>query len=219
MTVTVLVDNDVVIKLARMDAYLDALSGLGLTTQQVGSLKPMLRYMGIYSAEKRLRLTDSAAEASRLGAVLQSIVEIEMTASESQLAAQVMKAVLSAGLDIQDGELALCVVAVSRGQLDFCTADKRALKDLHRLEALWAGLGQLRGRCVCFEQVFGALCVKFGLPRVRKAVQTCSTTDLSITNIYRRSAGEGEHAFLLGLQQAIEDKIARHAPGWLKGHR
>ncbi|MDP3137452.1 MAG: hypothetical protein Q8N17_14115 [Burkholderiaceae bacterium] len=34
MTVSVLLDNDVVIKLARMDAYLDAISSMGLTHRE-----------------------------------------------------------------------------------------------------------------------------------------------------------------------------------------
>ncbi|MVT37146.1 hypothetical protein GO497_06975 [Acidovorax citrulli] len=66
MTVSVLLDNDVVIKLARMDAYLDALLSMGLTPRQVGSLKPMLRYMGLYDNSRLVRFTDNAAEAARL---------------------------------------------------------------------------------------------------------------------------------------------------------
>jgi len=216
MTVAVLIDNDVVIKLARMDAYLDAISGMGFVPHQVASLKPMLRHMGRYDQRRTARFTDDGTEAARLFAVLQSIVEIEMTRQEAAISAQIMKAVLSAGLDFDEGELAMCVVAVSRGRLEFCTADKRALKSLPQVEALWKDLGKLRGRCICFEQVFEYLCQKHGLARVAQAVKTCPTTDKAIKAIFDYTAKGGQDLFLRGLQIVIEDRISQHARGWLK---
>lgn len=216
MTVAVLLDNDVVIKLARMDAYLDAISSMGFTQQQVGSLKPMLRYMGRYDARRTARFTDNAAEAARLNTALHSIIVLELTPQEASLAAQVMKAVLSAGLDFDDGELMMCVLAVSRGGLDLCTADKRALKSLPQVEALWADLAKLRGRCICFEQVFEHLCQKHGLARVAQAVKTCPSTDKAIRDIFNYTMKGGQELFLRGLQVVIEDRISQHARGWLK---
>jgi hypothetical protein len=216
MTVAVLLDNDVVIKLARMDVYLDAISGMGFTPQRVGSLKPMLRYMGRYDKRRTARFTDNAAEAARLVAALHSIVELEMTQQEAAISAQVMRAVLLAGLDFDEGELAMCVLAISRGNLDFCTADKRALKSLPQVEALWADLAKLRGRCICFEQVFQHLCEQHGLARVAQAVKTCPTTDKAIKTIFDHTEKGGQELFLRGLQVVIEDRISQHARGWLK---
>lgn len=215
MTVSVLLDNDVVIKLARMDAYLDAIVSMGLTHQQIGSLKPMLRYMGLYDQGRTARFSPDVAEQRRISAVLKTIIVMEMTPQEAALAGQVGKAVLAAGLDFNEGELMMCVVAVSRGGLDFCTADKRALKSLPHVEALWADLAKLRGRCICFEQVFGYLCQKQGLGRVAAAVQTCPTADTAIQTIYDHTVKGGEQLFLRGLQVVIEDRISRHARGWL----
>jgi len=216
MTVSVLLDNDVVIKLARMDAYIDAISSMGLTHQQVGSLKPMLRYMGLYDHRRTARFTRDAAEQARVLAALKTIIVMEMTPQEATLAGRVGKAVLAAGLDFNEGELMMCVVAVSRGGLDFCTADKRALKSLPHVEALWADLAKLRGRCTCFEQVFEYLCQKDGLRRVATAVQTCPTADTAIQTIYDLTAKGGQELFLRGLQVVIEDRISQHARGWLK---
>lgn len=216
MTVSVLMDNDVVIKLARMDAYIDAMSSMGLTPQKIGSLKPMLRYMGLYDHSRTARFTDNAAEAARLIAALKSIVVMEVTPQEGVLATNVAKAVLSAGVDFDEGELMMCVVAVSRGALDFCTADKRALRSLPNVESRWPDIGKMRGRCICFEQVFDRLCRKFGLGRVSKAVQTCPTTDKAITNIHNVSVSRGQEEFLRGLAKYIEDRIDQFASGWLK---
>lgn len=216
MTISVLLDNDVVIKLARMDAYLDAMSSMGLTQQQIGSLKPMLRYMGRYDHRRIARFTADAAEAARLATVLQSIVVMEMTVQEAALAVQISKAVLSAGLDFNEGELMMCVVAVTRGGLDFCTADKRALKSLPHVEIRWPDLGRLRGRCICFERVFHHLSRRFGLGRVGKAVATCPSTDKAITRIYGATAAHGQAHFLRALEVYIESRINQHARGWLK---
>lgn len=216
MTVAVLFDNDVVIKLARMDAYPDAIASMGFTAQQVGSLKPMLRHMGLYDQRRTARFTDNQAEAARLHAALQTITVLEMTPHEAALAAEVMTKVVLAGLDFDEGELAMCVLAVSRGSLDFCTADKRAIRSLPNVETLWAALAKLRGRCICFEQVFEYMCRKAGLARVTKAVKTCRTTDKAITTIYDHTVKGGAAKFIRGLQLVIEDRINQHARGWLK---
>jgi len=216
MTVSVLLDNDVVIKLARMDAYLDAIASMGLTQHQIGSLKPMLRYMGLYDNRRTARFTHDAAEQARILAALKTIIVMEMTPQEATLAGQIGKAVLAAGLDFNEGELLMCVVAVSRGNLDFCTADKRALRSLPQVEALWADLAKLRGRCICFEQVFEYLCQKHGLGRVSKAVQSCPAADTALHTIYDYTAKAGPEQFLRGLKVVIEDRISQHARGWLK---
>ena len=216
MTVSVFFDNDVVIKLARMDVFADAVSSMGLLPQQVGSLRPMLRYMGLYDPSRATRFTDNVAESSRLLAALKTIVVMEMTPQEAALATQVAKAVLSAGLDFDEGELMMCVVAVSRGGIDFCTADKRALRSLPSVESRWPDVGKLRGRCICFEQVFDRLCRVFGLARVSNAVRTCPTTDKAITQIHNASFSRGQETFLLSLSQYVESRITQHAGGWLK---
>ena len=216
MTVTVLVDNDVVIKLSKMDVYVDALAAIGVSPSQVGSLRPMLRYMGRAEASRRDALTANAAESNRLNAALQSIVELEMTVEEAAHAARLMGEVLSAGLDIQGGELALCVVAVTRGGLDLCTGDKRALKDLPALEALWAALAALRGRCICLEQLFEWLCAKRGLSRIRSAVTTSPRADETIAFVYDQVASKRDSAFIQGMQLVTQDRVGQHAPGWLK---
>jgi len=216
MTVTVLVDNDVVIKLAQMDAYVDALAAVGVSPTQVGSLRVMLRYMGIVDSSRRKRLTQTPAEADRLNVALQSIVELEMTPQESALAASVMARVLNAGLDLQEGELSLCVVAVSRGAIDLCTGDKRALKELPALERLWAALSQLRGRCICLEQLFERMCGKSGLGRVGDAVTTSPKADSTILFVYRHPSVGSERAFIQGMQKVTQDRVGQYAPGWLK---
>ncbi|MVT37145.1 hypothetical protein GO497_06970 [Acidovorax citrulli] len=147
---------------------------------------------------------------------MKTVVVMEMTPPEAALATRVAKVVLSAGLDFNEGELMMCVVAVIRGNLDFCTADKRALNSLPGVEACWADVGNMRGRCICFEQVFYALCQKFGLARVTQAVRTCPTTEKSMTRLHNVSVARGQDDFLRALDLYVQDRISRPARGWLK---
>ncbi|MBB6560044.1 hypothetical protein HNP48_002716 [Acidovorax soli] len=216
MSVTVLIDNDVVIKLSKMDAYVDGLAAIGVTPAQVGSLKVMLRYMGRADPQRRSRLTAGQAESDRLQNALQSITELEMTPEEARISTQLMAAVLTAGLDIQGGELALCVVAVCRGDLDLCTGDKKAIRDFPAFEGIWAPMSQLRGRCICLEQIFQKLCSEGRLARVRKAVSSSPRADDTISFVYDQTAKHGERGFIAGLDLVIKDHIEEPAPGWLK---
>jgi len=216
MTVSTLVDNDVVIKLAQMDVYADVMHCAGAKRGCVGSLKPMLRYMGIADARRRAKLTRSQAEADRLNEVLHTIVELEMTYEESHISVAVMKRVLEAGHDIQQGELALMVVAICRGGVDVCTGDKRALRSIPPLEKIWSDVRKLRGMFICFEQLFKRLCAVMGLRRVRAAVLTSPAADATVSFVYQQTSAGGDKAFIKGMCLVIEEHIQKSAPGWLK---
>lgn len=216
MTVSTLVDNDVVVKLARMDAFRDGLAAI-VDGGKAGSLRVMLRYMGVADEERRLRLTDgNKAEADRLGAALHLIEETELSNEEASTAAAVMKAVLTEGLDLDQGELMLVVVATRRGGLDVATGDKRAIRSLPALEAEWPDVHCLRQRVICFEQVFASLAAAKGIARVRAAVRASPRADETITFVYEQTSSGGTKRFLEGLEFVIDEHIRRPAPGWLK---
>lgn len=217
MTVSLLVDNDIVIKLARMDVYPEAIASIGVSTSGgIGSIGVMLRYMGRASEERRMRLVATRQEAERLNAVLQTIHEIELTEEEASLAAQLMKKVLQSGLDIQEGELLLIVVAVTRGAMDIATGDKRALQSLPGLEAQWPDLSMLRGRFLCLEQIFKMLCARHGLARVRQALATSPGTDAAVKFVFDQTAAHGAERLMAGLEFLVEQQIRKSAPGWVK---
>lgn len=216
MSVTLLVDNDVVIKLACMDVYSDGLACIGVTPAQAGSMGVMLDFMGLTSEQNRRRLTNSADEAARLHHAIQSMTRIEPNGEESLEIARTSRIVLEQGLDFQAGELMLAVIAASRGGMDVATGDKRALRELPRLETLWASLSQMRHRFVCFEQIFRCLCSALGFPRVRSAVTTSPRADETITFVYEQTQRAGKNGFVAGLDLVINEHIERPAPGWLK---
>ena len=216
MSVTLLVDNDVVVKLACMDAYSDGLASIGVAPAQVGSMGVMLDFMGLANEQNRRRLTSSAEEAARLHRAVRSITPIEPTDEEALEIAKASRVVLEQGLDFQAGELMLTVVATSRGGLDIATGDKRALRELPRLEAVWASVTRMRRRFVCLEQIFRSICSALGFPRVRAAVTTSPRADETITFVYEKTQGAGKSGFVAGLDLVIGEHIEKPAPGWLK---
>lgn len=217
MTVSLLADNDVVIKLAQMDVYDDAIAAIGATTPSaVGSIGIMLRHMGRASEARRLKFVDSREEADRLNDVLQSIQEIEPSAEESALATKVLKGILQRDLDIDAGELLLMVVAICRGSLDIATGDKRALRALPELEAMWPRVSGLRGRFFCLEQIVKHLSEQSGHPRVRQAILKAPHADKTLAYVLHHTSAHGASGFIQGLQLVIQNHIEEPAPGWLK---
>lgn len=210
-------DNDVVIKLARMDASVDGFAAIGVHTEEVASLAVMLRYMGKASEERRLRLTSNRAESDRLMAVLQALMEIEPSKDESVLAATLMREVLSAGLDMQEGEIGLLAVAITRGGMDVATGDKRALCCLPKLQERATQLAIQRRRMICFEQIFLRLAQQHGMGRLKAAIASAPDADTTITTAvqYFESHG-GAGSFVRGMQKVIGERIDQFAPGWLK---
>jgi hypothetical protein len=216
MSVSLLVDNDIVIKLAKMDVFKEGMACIGAGPQAVGSLRIMLRYMGVANAANRLKFTSDQAEADRLGAVLQTIVELELTQAEAELAATLMKLVLENGLDLQEGELALMVVAHVRGGLEVATGDKRALRSLPAFEKHWPQLGALRERFICCEQIFKRICAIHGLTRIQAAVRCSPSTEPTIAFVLEKTAAGGSANFMKGLDLVVADHLQDPAPGWLK---
>ena len=210
--VTLLIDNDVVIKLAQMDAYADAITSIPAPANKVGSLGVMLRYMRRLSEGQRL----TRDEADRLQDVILNIVEIEPTSDESKLSAILMKVILEDELDMDEGEVALVAVGIKRASTDIATGDKRALLALPALERRFPELKQLRGRFVCFEQIVKRLCEVRGLARVRTAVITARHADGAITKTYDYFESRGARALARGLEIVIRETISTPAPGWLK---
>jgi len=215
MTVSLLVDNDVVIKLARMDCFPSGMTALGRSANQIGSIFHMLRYMGIASEQRRFKFCSSQAEADRLQAALASIVHVELTIEEAKAAAEIMATALENGHDLDEGETALMAVAIAREKMEIATGDKRALLSLAPMERLEPRLSVLRGRLICLEQIFFRLASVHGGRVVTNAVRTCTSADDTI-NFIAREFGRDQTHVGPALEHLVREQIDREAPGWLK---
>lgn len=210
--ISLLIDNDVVIKLAQLDAYGDAITALGIAPSDVGSLPPMLDYM----SRKLAKVTKSQDEADRLTQVLLSIAEVTITADESVLATQMMTAILQAHLDMDEGEVMLMAVAMKRPATTLATGDKKALRGLPKLSEAVPALKTLMGRIICFEQIIRKLCEKHGLPRVRSAVLKARHADQTLASAYDELHSSGAKQFIAGLKFVVEHQLPLVAPTWLR---
>lgn len=218
MTLSLLVDNDVVIKLARMDCFAEAMDAISRSHGEIGSIKAMLRYMGIVDSGRCRRLCATDEEASRLHAALTSLVEVEMTADESVCAAELMAAALQADLDFDEGEAMLFAVAISRSKLDIATGDKRALRALPELEVVAPKITGVRGRLICLEQIFVLLTQLRGARFVNQAVATCPRADEAISFVNDKFGNKGP-TLISALDFLIDQHITQPAPGWLGAPR
>lgn len=211
--VTLAIDNDIVIKLAQMDVYRDGLSVIGVAPTQAGSTETMLKYLTAAAHGTKLRLP--AVEQDRLKATVPTITDLAMTEAESKIAVAMMKAILQADLDLDEGETALMAIATQRDGLEVATGDKKALRDLPSLAKAYPGLNVLKGRFICLEQIFRRICQIHGFRRVREAVLTATHADTTIFAFYDAVAGHGAN-FALAMKAVVEDQINKPAPGWLK---
>ena len=212
---TLLVDNDIVIKLAKMDCMDDALASIDRKVTELGSLGFMLRYMGKASEAKRLQLAGDRAAADRLNAVLQQIEAIEPTQTQQQRAALILQQALLAELDLDAGEVGLMAVGVDLAEVELATGDKRALRSLPKISQMEGSLLALKKRMICLEQIVRKLCDRFGVQRIRRAVAASPKADEVVSGVYARFGSDGG-AFCRMLDLVVDEHVEKPAPGWLK---
>lgn len=218
MTVSLLVDNDIVIKLARMDCFPSGMGALGRSPGEFGSIFHMLRYMGISSEQRRRNFCSNQAEADRLQAALASIVHVELTDDEANTAAEIMATAIENGHDLDEGETALIAVAITRDKMEVATGDKRAVLSLAPMERLEPRLSAVRGRLICLEQIFYRLAATNGGRVVTDAVRTCSNADGAIKFVAHEYGRDAKHV-APALEHLVREQIEKEAPGWLKPTR
>lgn len=215
MTVSILVDNDVVVKLARLGCFVEGMAALGRKPNECGSIFAMLRYMGIMDASRRARLCPTESEQERLQTALNSMVVVELTDAEVSLAAHFMAHALSVELDLDEGEVMLLAVAMSRDGLDIATGDKRALRALAPLARADAAVMKMQGRFYCLEEIFVRLARTHGQNFVRQAIARSPKADTTISAVFER-VGSEQSKFVQLLQFVMAEQIEHQSPGWLK---
>lgn len=213
MTVGLLVDNDIVIKLAKIDAYRDGLLAMNIALESVASVGVMLHYMANL-AGRCVRMTE--AESNRLLAILPTIAAEEPTREEQVFATRLMKVVLENELDADEGEILLFAMASLRPNVYIATGDKRAMRGLGTLGLRERLLLPLRGRVLCFEHFCIALARAHGFRRIQIAVRASRSADETLNAAADYFAASSGRGFIHGLEAAIEERIERDSPGWLK---
>lgn len=89
----------------------------------------------------------------QLASCLHAVEELEPSAEELALAADIERAATELSLAVDGGEAQLAAIAVLRDVGSLATGDKRAIRGLELLLDQLPALQQLHGRVVCLEQL------------------------------------------------------------------
>lgn len=150
----VLVDADILIKLAVFDCFTECLRTLGYSIEHCVTLQSMAFSAGLRKRAVREKKAGSGQAAERLLKLLQAIPTIDkLTPDEQGLAAVIGQQSQLLNLSIDGGEAMLLSIAVHRGLPYLVTGDKRAVRSLPRLANVVASIQELRKRVVCLERL------------------------------------------------------------------
>lgn len=140
---SLLVDNDVVIKLARYDL-------LGLLTA-AGDVEVQVLGTARFVVASRLR--KDAAALDRFLRFLPTVVELEPTEQEAQGAARILDTAIASSLPVDGGEGLLLVLMRRTAEATLLTGDKRAIAGAEALIPHHEEVATLAGRLRCLEQL------------------------------------------------------------------
>jgi hypothetical protein len=166
--VTVLVDNDVLVKGSCYD-LLPALFGISTEDHEAAILgatrfvvpKLLRRVAGIIHRER-------AEETFRRFA--ERVESVEPTPEEQALAAELETVAQKLAVNLDTGESQLSAILVSRAIPYLVTGDKRAIRALERLIEIVPALGEMTARVRCLEQCVRHLVTQGDLSAVRDAI-------------------------------------------------
>lgn len=207
-----LVDTDVLLKtvpyrLARCS--LDHLASRGLRPRVLGAA----RYMLAEHLRRGERIEDVAAAAAELALVEPLLDDIEPSAAETALAADIEALAAAAGLAIDGGESQLLAMLITSGTRLLVTGDKRAVTAIASLSSPVPS-----GRIACLEQLIGSLVDALGADAVRSAVCREPMIDTALSVACCCSSPSGSDPWP-GLVSYVDD-LRRRAPAILcEGYR
>lgn len=192
---TLLIDNDALLKLARYDLLDTALASFGFGHDDVRVLATA-KYV-LLPAKNRLRRCKDEASAHRLEAFLAKVKTIT-----SELADEDKVDALAAPPNIDPGEALMLAVAASTADAYVITGDKRALTALSEEEDLQAVHATLSGKVLSLEVLFTFL-IEADFEEVQACVRRQPAVDKALTNAFGVSAP----APLLSVRAALDSYV------------
>lgn len=205
-----LIDNDVLIKCACY-SILDQIHGPSGQCQDVAVLGAAKFVVGKY-LERRGTIQDRAAAQHRFQDYLSTVIVLEPTLDEVNLASAIEEAAVLLGLDLDGGESQLCAIAVFRSSSLLLTGDKRAIASAETLKDSIGELTSLAGRLVCLEQAIMGVVERIGIDATRIRICAEAAIDKGLSICFECHAlAEGRSLELTGLLSYIRD-VRRKAP-------
>ena len=201
VSLDLLVDNDVLIKLA---CY-------ALLTELPASTGNFERFGVLGSApfvvRKRLEkvglINDRDAALRSFGEFLASATILEPTEDELTLASELEDKAVLLGVDLDGGESQLCAIAIHRQAALVLTGDKRAIAGAERICLEVPALSALAGRIVCLEQAIMGIASRVGIAAVRSKICAEAKMDKSLSICLGCNLGDGATVSFEGLSSYI----------------
>ena len=179
MTLSLLVDNDVLIKCACY-SLLDEIRPPTAADGEIGILG-VARFVVRSFLGRRGEINDRPAAQRRFEDYINRVAALEPTDEELTLASAIEDAGIRLGLDLDAGESQLCAIAILRASPLILTGDKRAIVSAESMQAEMQELAALRGRIVCLEQALIGISDRIGIPATRMRVCSEPKVDRSLT--------------------------------------
>jgi len=160
------------------------------------------KFVCIASLEKR----GLAARAEVLNAFIGGLAQIEPSAEELAVAAEIELLAQQRGLSLDVGESQLLAIGESRAISVLATGDKRAIR---AIEGVMLSRGQdefWRNKVICLEQIIRSMLLQVSPDVVRDRVCQANLADRAISICFSCSSGGGDvSSWISGLESYIED--------------
>lgn len=201
MTLTTVVDNDILIKGA---AYrlLDTL--LSLRDGDVGILGAA-RFVVDKRLQRHPGLSDRDGARAHWQQFLQQATEIEPTDEELSLATTLEEVASRESFSLDVGESQLCAVTVIRALEAFLTGDKRAVTAIEQLLPHVQQLAVICGHVIILEQVCELLFIHLGGAKLKDQICREPSVDTAMRICFHCSGDCGDDDIAAALESYIRD--------------
>lgn len=176
MSEGVVVDNDILIKLACYELLCELLT----VGQRSFYILGAARFVTRQRIDRDGKAPDKTAALEALNEFLESAVTVEPTDSEIALATDIESLAVDIGLELDSGESLLSAILTQRGFRLLLTGDKRAITALEEIGEATCNEA-LDGSVVCLEQVAMSLVESVGANRVRAQVCKAPKADKALS--------------------------------------
>ena len=165
MTAAMLIDNDVIIKLAAFKLG----SQLEIAIARIDVQPATMLGVGKFVVRDRLVradwLTDRASVLAALEDFLTILAFVEPTNAELETAAEFERTALQLNLELDGGESQLLAILLNRNYKVLLTGDKRAILAIASIAP-----NQAQGKLACFEQILLDIAIRANIDDVRTNV-------------------------------------------------
>lgn len=206
MSIEAAIDNDVLIKAACYRLLDEAVAVFGGAGSSIGVLGAA-RFVVGSRLRRRIGICDPESAEASFAAFIESVIELEPTSTEVELATSIEEAAILDDLPLDSGESQLCAMVLQRLIGLMVTGDKRAIVSLEKIFPKIREISALRSRVCCMEQLVLKIVERIGVHAVRSAVCAEPHADKALTICFscRRMDLPQEQSSLDGLRSYIEE--------------